>query len=83
MIDPRQVADALIAAERERKPIAPSTDMYPFLDAGRVLSATEVVFAATEVMTPASKTSGTDLTAPAARPQGLRGGSLGFNSARH
>ena len=35
MIDPRQVADALVAAERERKPIVPFTDMYPFLDAGR------------------------------------------------
>ena len=35
MIDPRQVADALVAAEREGKPIAPFTDTYPFLDAGR------------------------------------------------
>ena len=34
-MDPRQVVDALVAAERERKPIAPFTDMYPFLDAGR------------------------------------------------
>ena len=39
MIDPRQVADALVAAERERKPIAPFTDMYPFLDAGRAYQA--------------------------------------------
>ena len=34
-MDPRQVVLALVAAERERKPIAPFTDMYPFLDAGR------------------------------------------------
>ncbi len=27
MIDPRQVADALVAAERECKPIAPLTDV--------------------------------------------------------
>ncbi len=39
MIDPRQVADALVAAERERKPITPFTDMYPFLDAGRAYQA--------------------------------------------
>jgi 2-oxo-3-hexenedioate decarboxylase len=30
VIDPRQVADALIAAEREREPIAPFSDTYPF-----------------------------------------------------
>lgn len=39
MIDPRQVADALVAAERERKPIAPFTDIYPFLDVGRAYQA--------------------------------------------
>lgn len=31
VIDPRQVASALIAAEREREPIAPFSDTYPFL----------------------------------------------------
>ena len=39
MIDPRQVADALVAAKRERKPIAPFPDMYPVLDAGRAYQA--------------------------------------------
>jgi 2-oxo-3-hexenedioate decarboxylase len=39
VIDPRQVADALVVAERERKPIAPFTDAYPFLDAGRAYQA--------------------------------------------
>jgi 2-keto-4-pentenoate hydratase len=39
MIDPRQVADALVAAERECKPIAPLTDVYPFLDADRAYQA--------------------------------------------
>ena len=39
MIDPRQVADALVATERERMPIAPFTDMYPFLDVGRAYQA--------------------------------------------
>ena len=39
VIDPRQVADALVAAERERRPMAPFTDMYPFLDAGRAYQA--------------------------------------------
>jgi 2-keto-4-pentenoate hydratase len=32
-MDPRSMADALIAAERERKPIAPFTDAAPGLDA--------------------------------------------------
>jgi 2-keto-4-pentenoate hydratase len=32
-MDPRSMADALIAAERERKPIAPFTDAVPGLDA--------------------------------------------------
>jgi len=31
MTGPRQFADALIVAERERKPIAAFTDAYPFL----------------------------------------------------
>jgi hypothetical protein len=35
MTGPRQLADALIVAERERKPIAAFTDAYPFLDVGR------------------------------------------------
>jgi len=39
MIDPRQVADALISAEREHKPIRPFSDAYPFLDAGRAYQA--------------------------------------------
>ena len=42
MIDPRQVADALVAAERERKPIRPFTDEYPFLDAGRAYQAQQL-----------------------------------------
>ena len=32
-MDPRSIADALIAAERERKAIAPFTDADPGLDA--------------------------------------------------
>ncbi len=39
MTGPRQLADALIAAERERKPIAAFTDAYPFLDVGRAYEA--------------------------------------------
>jgi 2-oxo-3-hexenedioate decarboxylase len=39
MTAPRQIADALIAAERERKPIAPFTDANPFLDVGRAYEA--------------------------------------------
>jgi len=39
MKGPRQLADALIVAERERKPIAAFTDAYPFLDAGRAYEA--------------------------------------------
>jgi 2-keto-4-pentenoate hydratase len=39
MTGPRQLADALIVAERERKPIAAVTDMYPFLDVGRAYEA--------------------------------------------
>ena len=39
MIDPRQVADALNAAERDRKPIRPFSDEYPFFDAGRAYQA--------------------------------------------
>jgi len=39
VIDPRQVADALIAAERKRTPIAPFSDTYPFLDADRAYRA--------------------------------------------
>ena len=31
MIGPRQIADALIGAERERRPIVPLRDAYPFL----------------------------------------------------
>ena len=42
MIDPRQVADALVPAERERKPIAPFTDMFPFLDADRAYQARQL-----------------------------------------
>lgn len=39
MTVPRQLADALIVAERERKPIAAFTDAYPFLDVGRAYEA--------------------------------------------
>ena len=39
MTGPRQLADALIVAERERKPIAAFTDAYPFLDASRAYEA--------------------------------------------
>lgn len=39
MIDPRQIADALVAAEFARKPIAPFSDMYPFLDVARAYQA--------------------------------------------
>ena len=39
MTGPRQLADALIVAERERKPIAAFTDAYPFLDVGRAYEA--------------------------------------------
>ena len=39
MIGPRQIADALIAAERERKPIVPFSGAYPFLDIGRAYEA--------------------------------------------
>jgi 2-keto-4-pentenoate hydratase len=39
VIKPRQVADALAAAERGRKPITPFTDAYPFFDAGRAYQA--------------------------------------------
>jgi len=39
MIDPRQVADALNAAERDRKPIRPFSDEYPFFDVGRAYQA--------------------------------------------
>ena len=42
MIDPRQVADALVAAERERKPIRPFSDEYPFFDAGRAYQAQQL-----------------------------------------
>jgi hypothetical protein len=39
MIGPRQITDALIAVERERKPIVPFSDAYPFLDIGRAYEA--------------------------------------------
>jgi len=42
MMDPRQVADALISAERERKPIRPFSDASPFLDAGRAYQAQQL-----------------------------------------
>jgi len=38
-MDPRQIADALAAAERERKPIRPFSDEYPFFDAARAYRA--------------------------------------------
>lgn len=39
MIDPRQVADALVTAERKRTPIAPFSDAYPFFGADRAYQA--------------------------------------------
>jgi 2-oxo-3-hexenedioate decarboxylase len=42
VIEPRQVADALTSAERERKPIRPFSDAYPFLDADRAYRAQQL-----------------------------------------
>lgn len=42
VIHPRQVADALATAERERKPIRPFSDEYPFFDAGRAYQAQQL-----------------------------------------
>jgi 2-oxo-3-hexenedioate decarboxylase len=42
VIDPRQIADALVTAERERKPIQPFSDEYPFFDAHRAYQAQQL-----------------------------------------
>ena len=43
MIDPRQIADELILAERGRKPLAPFTDAYPDLDVASAYTAARLV----------------------------------------
>ncbi|MGH3150964.1 MAG: 2-keto-4-pentenoate hydratase [Streptosporangiaceae bacterium] len=42
VIEPRQVADALMSAERDRKPIRPFTDAYPFLGTDRAYQAQQL-----------------------------------------
>src|SRR5579875_3699573 len=39
MVDPNQVADALLAAERDRTPITPFSDAYPFFDTDQAYQA--------------------------------------------
>lgn len=42
MIDLRHIADVLVAAERERKPIRPFTEEYPFFGASRAYQAQQL-----------------------------------------